>query len=233
MNCVRPGGGLAGWLGFGNPVYPEGSLPLFRARDQVPGLVLVDQAPWVDQPFASHSGHCWYRSGGLSAGGSRRPATGPPSAACCGYARPIGWDRSWWRLRRPPRRPGRFPGEPARACATRLSPRRRPRRRGRRAGTAPAPRSLTARSGRCGRRRRATTRRRVRAVGTRGSRPRTAPPGRAARWRQTPPARLASSAAVTRPRLCMSRRAATSRSARMPQFSATKCSVGEHFNVED
>src|SRR6266567_2705088 len=48
--------GLVGWLGFKDPVYPEGSLPLFRAGDQVPDLVLVDQAPWVDQPFASHSG---------------------------------------------------------------------------------------------------------------------------------------------------------------------------------
>src|SRR5688572_17995249 len=43
---------------------------------------------------------------------------------------------------------------------------------------------------------------------------------------------VATSAAVTRPRACMSRRVATNRSARMPQESQTKCSEGEHLAEE-
>src|SRR6516165_7622900 len=44
---------------------------------------------------------------------------------------------------------------------------------------------------------------------------------------------LASSAAVTRPRACMSKSAATRRSARMVPASRTKCSVVEHFSAEN
>ena len=45
-------GGLVGRLGADDPVDPEGSLPSFGPADQVPDVVLVDQAPRVDQPLA-------------------------------------------------------------------------------------------------------------------------------------------------------------------------------------
>ena len=78
---VGPLGGLVGDVGVDDPVDPEGALPAFGAGEQVPDVVLVDQAPRVDQPLRTAAGRCWCRSGGPCAGGSRRPAAGRPSRA--------------------------------------------------------------------------------------------------------------------------------------------------------
>jgi len=178
---------------------------------------------------------CWCRSGGLSAGGSRAacnwatisrtaavtlaPSGGIDHSGACGglCVGSEGLRESPHELAQRGFRLVRDGGGGADEQEQRLRLSRRP-----------------ARSGRCGRRRPVThppprpgcgytgipavdsASRSRRAVGNP-----TPPAGWPVRWRSR------------RPRLCMSRRVATRRSARMSQFSTSKCSVGEHFDVED
>ena len=126
---------------LGDPVDPERALAAVGAGDQVPDVVLVDQAPRVDEPLGALAGTVRRRPGGPSAGRPRRPAAGRPARAGCAIGSP--------------QRAGSITTAPAAASASarkvsgsaRTSLRSaafaspgRPRP-GRPAGTAPAPRS--------------------------------------------------------------------------------------------
>jgi hypothetical protein len=51
LEVVRAGGGDVCHLGLDDPVHPERALAFLGAGDEVPGAVLVDQAPGVNPPL--------------------------------------------------------------------------------------------------------------------------------------------------------------------------------------